>query len=76
MSNYDPSMREKRADVPHGRWKTTTFTARLQLPRIAAPMLFDGRPPRRLTVTRFLYAWDHQYVSLIGEQRMEWVSAA
>jgi len=31
-----------RADIPHGHWKTTTFTAGLRLDGIAAPMLLDG----------------------------------
>jgi len=31
-----------RAAVPHGHWKTTTFTAGLKLNGIAAPMLLDG----------------------------------
>lgn len=31
-----------RASVPHGHWKTTTFTAGLRLCGIAAPMLLDG----------------------------------
>jgi len=31
-----------RASVPHGHWKTTTFTAGLRLGGIAAPMLLDG----------------------------------
>ncbi len=31
-----------RAAVPHGHWKTTTFTAGLRLNGMAAPMLLDG----------------------------------
>jgi len=31
-----------RASVPHGHWKTTTFTAGLRLGGMAAPMLLDG----------------------------------
>lgn len=31
-----------RASVPHGHWKTTTFTVGLRLDGIAAPMLLDG----------------------------------
>lgn len=31
-----------RAAVPHGHWKTTTFTAGLRLSGIMAPMLLDG----------------------------------
>jgi transposase len=30
------------AAVPHGHWKTTTFTAGLRLDGMAAPMLLDG----------------------------------
>jgi transposase len=31
-----------RASIPHGHWKTTTFTAGLRLDGIAAPMLIEG----------------------------------
>jgi transposase len=31
-----------RASIPHGHWKTTTFTAGLRLDGLAAPMLLDG----------------------------------
>lgn len=31
-----------RAAVPHGHWKTTTFTAGLRLSGMASPMLLDG----------------------------------
>ena len=31
-----------RAAIPHGHWKTTTFTAGLRLSGMAAPMLLDG----------------------------------
>lgn len=31
-----------RAAVPHGHWKTTTFTAGLRISGIAAPMVIDG----------------------------------
>ena len=31
-----------RAPVPHGHWKTTTFTAGLRLDGLTAPMLLDG----------------------------------
>lgn len=31
-----------RAAVPHGHWKTTTFTAGLRLGGLAAPMILDG----------------------------------
>jgi transposase len=32
----------RRAAIPHGHWKTTTFTAGLRLSGLAAPMLLDG----------------------------------
>jgi transposase len=31
-----------RAAIPHGHWKTTTFTAGLRLDGLTAPMLLDG----------------------------------
>lgn len=31
-----------RAAIPHGHWKTTTFTAGLRLEGITAPMVLDG----------------------------------
>jgi transposase len=31
-----------RASIPHGHWKTTTFTAGLRLNGLTAPMLLDG----------------------------------
>ena len=31
-----------RAAVPHGHWKTTTFTAGLRHDGVAAPMVLDG----------------------------------
>jgi transposase len=31
-----------RASVPHGHWKTTTFTAGLRVGGLAAPMIIDG----------------------------------
>ena len=31
-----------RASVPHGHWKTTTFTAGLRINGMAAPMVLDG----------------------------------
>lgn len=31
-----------RASVPHGHWKTTTFTAGLRLDGLTAPLLLDG----------------------------------
>lgn len=37
-----PKGQRCRAAVPHGHWKTTTFTAGLRLGGIAAPMVLDG----------------------------------
>ena len=37
-----PKGQRCRAAIPHGHWKTTTFTAGLRLGGIAAPMLLDG----------------------------------
>ncbi|GBF27364.1 hypothetical protein MnTg02_02416 [bacterium MnTg02] len=31
-----------RAAIPHGHWKSTTFTAGLRLDGLAAPMVLDG----------------------------------
>ena len=31
-----------RAAVPHGHWKTTTFTAALRVDGMTAPMVLDG----------------------------------
>ncbi len=31
-----------RAPVPHGHWKTTTFTGALRLSGLTAPMVLDG----------------------------------
>lgn len=31
-----------RASIPHGHWKTTTFTGALRLDGLAAPMILDG----------------------------------
>jgi transposase len=31
-----------RASIPHGHWKTTTFTAGLRFDGLAAPMILDG----------------------------------
>ena len=31
-----------RASIPHGHWKTTTFTAALRLDGLVAPMILDG----------------------------------
>jgi transposase len=39
---WAPKGERCRAPVPHGHWKTTTFTAGLRLGGIAAPMLLDG----------------------------------
>jgi hypothetical protein len=37
-----PRGERRRAAVPHGHWKTTTFTAGLRYDGIAAPMVLDG----------------------------------
>ena len=37
-----PKGQRCRASVPHGHWKTTTFTAGLRMDGIAAPMLLEG----------------------------------
>jgi transposase len=37
-----PRGKRCRAAVPHGHWKTTTFTAALRRDGIAAPMVLDG----------------------------------
>jgi transposase len=39
---WAPKGERCRAAIPHGHWKTTTFTAGLRLGGIAAPMLLDG----------------------------------
>jgi len=42
LRGWAPRGERCRAAVPHGHWKTTTFTAGLRLDGIAAPMLLDG----------------------------------
>ena len=37
-----PRGRRCRAPVPHGHWKTTTFTGALRLSGMTAPMVLDG----------------------------------
>jgi hypothetical protein len=37
-----PKGQRCRASVPHGHWKTTTFTAGLRINGMAAPMVLDG----------------------------------
>lgn len=37
-----PRGKRCRAPVPHGHWKTTTFTAALRLDGLTAPMVVDG----------------------------------
>jgi transposase len=37
-----PRGQRGRAAIPHGHWKTTTFTAGLRLSGLAAPMIIDG----------------------------------
>lgn len=33
-----------RAGIPHGHWKTTTFTGALRMTGMTAPMVLDGAP--------------------------------
>jgi len=42
LRGWAPKGERCRASLPHGHWKTTTFTAGLRLGGIAAPMLLDG----------------------------------
>lgn len=42
LRGWAPRGERCRASVPHGHWKTTTFTAGLRLSGVAAPMLLDG----------------------------------
>ena len=42
LRGWAPKGERCRAAIPHGHWKTTTFTAGLRLDGIAAPMLLDG----------------------------------
>lgn len=42
LRGWAPRGERCRAAIPHGHWKTTTFTAGLRLDGIAAPMLLDG----------------------------------
>ena len=42
LSGRAPRGERCRAAVPHGHWKTTTFTAGLRLAGLAAPMILDG----------------------------------
>ena len=42
LRGWAPRGERCRAAIPHGHWKTTTFTCGLRLNGIAAPMLLDG----------------------------------
>lgn len=42
LRGWAPRGERCRAAIPHGHWKTTTFTAGLRLGGMAAPMLLDG----------------------------------
>ena len=42
LRGWAPRGERCRAAIPHGHWKTTTFTAGLRLNGLAAPMLLDG----------------------------------
>jgi hypothetical protein len=45
------------ASIPHGHWKTTTFTAGLRLGGIVAPMVLDGAMPSSPMWKRF-WCWN------------------
>ena len=45
LYGHAPRGERCRAAVPHGHWKTTTFTAGLRYDGIAAPMVLDGPTP-------------------------------
>lgn len=42
LRGRSPKGERCRAAVPHGHWKTTTFTAGLRLSGLTAPMVLDG----------------------------------
>jgi transposase len=42
LRGRSPRGQRCRASVPHGHWKTTTFTAALRLDGLTAPMVLDG----------------------------------
>ena len=42
MRGRSPRGERCRASVPHGHWKTTTFTAGLRLNGLTAPLVLDG----------------------------------
>jgi len=42
LRGWAPKGRRCRASLPHGHWKTTTFTAGLRLNGLVAPWLLDG----------------------------------
>jgi transposase len=42
LRGWAPRGERCRAAIPHGHWKTTTFTAGLRLGGLAAPWLLDG----------------------------------
>ena len=42
MRGRAPRGERCRASVPHGHWKTTTFTGALRLSGMTAPMVLDG----------------------------------
>lgn len=42
LRGWAPRGERCRAAIPHGHWKTTTFTAGLRLDGLAAPMVLDG----------------------------------
>lgn len=42
LRGWAPKGERCRAAIPHGHWKTTTFTAGLRIGGLAAPWLLDG----------------------------------
>jgi transposase len=42
LRGWAPKGERCRAAIPHGHWKTTTFTAGLRIGGVAAPWLLDG----------------------------------
>ena len=42
LRGWTPKGQRCRAAVPHGHWKTTTFTAGLSLDGLVAPCVFNG----------------------------------
>ena len=49
-----------RAAVPHGHWKTTTFTAGLRRTGMTAPMVLDG------AMNGPAFPWNEHWLLLFG----------